>query len=121
MSTDDEIDEITTKIQQLELAQQAELDILLLKHRQQKSKLISDLQRHSPHRANGPKYSTPQILSHSKTPLHRGDRVIIRSKASIGKKGDIATVTKVAAGRVDIYVHRLKDKTWRIPGNLAHC
>ena len=121
MSTVDNIDDITEQIQQLDLEQQNKLDILILKHRRQKLKLLNKFQRRASTKKTATTYSPPKILSHSKVPLERGNRVIIRLKASIGKKGNLALVTHVAAGRVDIYVPRLNNKTWRLPGNLAHC
>ena len=121
MSKDQDLAEITASLQALDITQQDELDTLLAKHRRQKSTLLNKLQRHPSTRSAKHPILPPPILSSSKLPLHRGDKVSLRTKASIGRKGDIATVTKVAPGRVDIFVHRLNDKTWRLPGNLAHC
>ena len=42
------------------------------------------------------------------------------TNASIGKRGDFATVLHVDKNRIDIYVPHLHDTTWRIPSNLTH-
>ena len=120
MSLENDIDDITAKLQDLDIEQQTELNNLIHKHRRQKSILLEKLRRASTGSTTKEPVTPPQILSDSDLPLQRGDRVVIRTKASIGRKGDVATVLKVAPKRVDIYVPRLNDKTWRLLRNLSH-
>ena len=116
-----DVDELTSKLQALELQQQHKLDTLLLKHRSQKKALINPCAKSpSPKQHRQLPNKSHQILSHSKFPLHKGDKVLLRSTASVGYKGDLAIVTQVAPKRIDIYVPRLDNKSWRIPQNLTH-
>lgn len=105
--TDDSVDQISKQLESLDLEQEAELTALVQKHCIAKSKLLKRLQGKKPEALEIP----PRILSHSKIPLQRGDRVVIRSKASIGRKGDIAIVLSVSAPRIDIHVPCLDDTT----------
>ena len=116
-----DIDDITTKLAALELAQQEELDSIINKHRQQKQRLLLSFKQSKRNKPPSKVATTPpQVLSLNKFPLHKGDYVEIRSTASIGRKGDTAQVTAVSPNRVDIYIPHLNDKSWRIPRNLKH-
>ena len=99
------VDKLTSKLEALELQQQHELDTLLLKHRSQKKDLIKQCSKKKLPNLEKASTGTPhQILSHSRFPLHKGDKVLLRSTASVGYKGDLAIVTCVAPKRINIYV-----------------
>ena len=120
MSSDD-IDSITTKLEELELKQQRELQQLRRTHRDQKKQLLQSIAKTSkkpPQRENLSEQG--HILSHSLFPLQPGDKVILRTTASIGCKGDLAIVTHVAPKRVEFRVPRLNDVSWRLPTNVSH-
>ena len=117
----DALDSITAQLEALELDQQQELDTIFQKHRQQKRSLLKRLKRNSAAPPTTAATTTPSpVVSANGYPLHRGDKVAIKTTASIGTKGDLAIVTCVDPARVDIYIPRLNDKSWRLPKNLRH-
>ena len=118
-TTNDAIDNITAQLESLELTQQHELDALLAQHRQQKQALLRRARATKRSTKTSPKAKLP-VLSYNKFPLNRGDKVFVRTTATIGTKGDLATVLCVSENRVDIHVHCINDTTWRKPTNLTH-
>ena len=119
--SDTDIDDIATKLDALDLHYQDKLHSLLKKQRHQKQALLQKLSSpRLPKHLSPPPTATPTVLSHSCFPLHRGDKVILRSTASIGRKGDLATVLCIDVNRVDIYVPHLNNTMWHIPRNLTH-
>ena len=121
--SEDYITELTKQIEALDIQQEAEIEALKKKHKKAKKKLYKQLQSPPQHIERPPslaKFEESRVLSHSKLPLHRGDKVIIRTTTTIGCKGDIAYVLSVSAPRINIRIPRLRDTTWRIPNNLRH-
>ena len=108
---------IIKQLEELELEQDKEVIELLKQQKKAKRQLLKRLIK-SP-TAQLPQ-KQPKVLSHSKRALKRGDIVKVRTTTSIGTKGDSATVLYVSPPRVDIYVHRVKDTSWRMPHNLEH-
>ena len=90
-----EVDDITSKLEALELDQQQELTALRNKHCCQKKALL-DTFAASINSLKKQQHSAGAILSYSELPLRKGDRVILRSTASVGCKGDYATVTHMS-------------------------
>ena len=118
--SDDSIDSIVATLERLELQQEEELEQLKRKHKKAKRKVLRRLTT-SPKALKVPAdLCEPRVLSFSKRRLHRGDRVRIRTTATIGCKGDIAIVLYVSAPRIDISIPRLNDTSWRAPHNLEH-
>ena len=116
----DDLDSITAQLENLELAQQIEVNLILEKHRQQKQELLRRLTRKKSTKPKAPLSLPPPIVSASGIPLRRGDTVIIETTATIGCKGDLATVTKVEPKKVHFHVPRLNDRSWRLPKNVSH-
>ena len=120
MSSD--LDDLVEKLETLDLYQQQELEQLLATHRKEKQTLVKSAKPVKPivKKKPAPIPDPPVVLSHSRIPLKQGDRVRLRTKASIGNRGDIATVLHVLPSRIDIRVHCIPDYTWRQAGNLEH-
>ena len=118
----DNITAITDQLEALELSQTKELEDLLDKHSIAKRLLLRKLRlsTSTPPKSSSTATSVPRVLSLSKKPLLPGQIVVIRSKSSIGRKGDLAEVLSVDPGRIDIYIPRLDERTWRAAHNLAH-
>ena len=115
--TNKSVDELTNLLDLLDLEQSAETAALQQKHRAERSKLIAKFK--TPKQPTAV-YQEPRVLSKSKKPLRRGDKVIVQTTTKIGSKGDTATVLFVSAPRIDIHVHRVNDTTWRAAHNLKH-
>ena len=111
-------EDIIRKLAELELDQEKELLQLLQKQRKARRNLLKSVT--APTQKTQVTKTSKPVLSFNKIALKRGDQVKVRTTTSIGTKGDIATVLFVSPPRVDIYVHRLNDTSWRMPHNLEH-
>ena len=119
MSNDD-VQDISILLEQLELEQEEELAQLQQRHRIAKRALLRRLTGSSPRKSPAPTVTPATVLSHSQREIHLGETVYLRTTTTIGCKGDTAIVTGVAPSRIDVRVPRLKDHTWRKPHNISH-
>ena len=95
---------------------------LMARHRQEMDDLLARQRYEIDLLVNRPSAPLPSglVLSAKNIPLHKGDKVILLTTASIGTKGDLATVTHVESQRIELFVHRVTDHTWRHPNSLYH-
>ena len=120
MTTGTQADSFALQLQRLEQQQQDELYILIARHRQARLALINQINSEAPEVPPSPINSVHHILSHSKRPLQKGDTVTLRTTTEIGNKGDIAVVTFVEPQRIEVFIPRINDSTWRQPHNVSH-
>lgn len=102
------VTKLTQHLDSLELNHCAKREALQRKQKKECNKLIANFE-HTNHQK--PIKVKPRVLSASNLPLHHSNKVILKTTASIGYKGDIAKVLFVSPLRIDIYVPRIKDTT----------
>ena len=115
------IDDITKRFEELDIQHQTEWKKLLYKQQQDKKDLLQQFKQKTNKSSKTTSFHiVHNVLSHNKHPLQQGDTVILRTTASVGYKGDTATVTFVSKNRVNIIVHNVNDISWRKPSNLIY-
>ena len=81
----------------------------------------SPADRSLPYRGVRPNTALDHPLSFNGLPIHIGDRVVLRTTAKSGRKGDKAKVTDKAADRqwITICLRKTRTTTTRCPRNLG--